>query len=256
LAESLPDAQAATTPAPAPRAPEAERIRRQFAEAWGEIGAAWGVAPSTATVQGYFLAHGGPLTEPEIRRALGMSHRAASAALAQCEEWGVIERAPNARRSGQRGPAAAAYRVVGDHWTWFRHVTRARKERETDPVLPVIDRCVAAASAASRPPGADPELRELAERLGTLREFVRLFDHGVDAVIAARPETTASLFAVIGDLDDATIARLLALVDGIPPDEAAQALRTVSRLPPDAVRRLVGLASQPALVRLLGAGLD
>jgi DNA-binding transcriptional regulator GbsR (MarR family) len=255
LVEPLPErnSQAADGPAPAS---EAERIRRQFAEAWGEIGAAWGVAPSTASVQGYFLAHGGPLTEPEIRRALGMSHRAASAALAQCEEWGVIERAPDARRSGQRGPAAAAYRAVGDHWTWFRDVTRARKERETDPVLPVIDRCVTAATAAAGGPGADPELTELAERLGALREFVRLFDHGLDAFIAARPETTASLFAVIGRLDDETLGRLLALAARIPTDDAADALRTLSRLSPDAVRRLAALAGQPTLARLLGVHTD
>ena len=50
--------------------PDTEEIIRAFARAWGEIGAAWGVAPSTATVQGYLLAHGGPLSEPEIRRAL------------------------------------------------------------------------------------------------------------------------------------------------------------------------------------------
>ena len=80
---------------------------RSFAQAWGEIGAAWGVAPSTATVQGYLLVSDGPLSEPEVRRALGMSHRAASLALAQCEEWGLIERADVPRRSGQRGPAGA-----------------------------------------------------------------------------------------------------------------------------------------------------
>ena len=86
----------------------AEELRRSFAVAWGAIGAAWGVAPSTATVQGYLLVSEGPLTEPEVRRALGMSHRAASMALAQCEEWGLIERAEGPRRSGQRGPAAVA----------------------------------------------------------------------------------------------------------------------------------------------------
>ena len=120
----------------------AEALRRSFAQAWGEIGAAWGVAPSTATVQGYLLVSDGPLSEPEVRRALGMSHRAASLALAQCEEWGLIERAEVPRRSGQRGPAATAWNVVDDHWEWFRRVARARKERETDPVLPVIERCV------------------------------------------------------------------------------------------------------------------
>jgi DNA-binding transcriptional regulator GbsR (MarR family) len=105
----------------------AEALRRSFAQAWGEIGAAWGVAPSTATVQGYLLVSDGPLSEPEVRRALGMSHRAASLALAQCEEWGLIERAEVPRRSGQRGPAATAWNVVDDHWEWFRRVARARK---------------------------------------------------------------------------------------------------------------------------------
>ena len=74
----------------------------------GAIGATRGVAPSTAAVQGYLLVSGGALSEPAERRALGMSHRAASLALAQCEEWGLIERADSARRSGQRGPAAVA----------------------------------------------------------------------------------------------------------------------------------------------------
>ena len=111
----------------------ADRIRRDFASAWGEIGAAWGIAPSTAAVQGYFLTHGGPLTEPEIRRALQLSHRAASLALAECEAWGFIERSAAPRRSGQRGPAAVAYVVVGDNWEWFRRVAAARQEREAGP---------------------------------------------------------------------------------------------------------------------------
>ena len=74
----------------APDTTQAEALRRSFAAAWGAIGAAWGVAPSTATVQGYLLVSEGPLSEPEVRRALGVSHRAASLALAQCEEWGLI----------------------------------------------------------------------------------------------------------------------------------------------------------------------
>ena len=141
----------------APLSP-AESLRRSFAAAWGEIGAAWGVAPSTATVQGYLLVSDGPRSEPEVRRALGMSHRAASLALSQCEEWGLIERAETARRSGQRGPAATAWAVVDDHWEWFRRVARARKERETDPVLPVIEA-----------PNEIEERREPIPELGELR---------------------------------------------------------------------------------------
>jgi DNA-binding transcriptional regulator GbsR (MarR family) len=223
-----------------------EEIRRSFARAWGEIGAAWGVAPSTATVQGYLLAHGGPLTEPEVRRALGLSHRAASLALAQCEEWGLIRRAATTRRSGQRGPAATAWEIVGDHWEWFRRVSAARLERETDPVLPVIERCVAEARAAG------DEGEELRERLTSLLEFVRRFDRGVDLFVRGEPDAIARVFAVLERLDDRTVHKLWALVGEVEPDELVTALGTLSKLPPSAVHRLVAVADSRPMRKLLG----
>jgi DNA-binding transcriptional regulator GbsR (MarR family) len=223
-----------------------EEIRRSFARAWGEIGAAWGVAPSTATVQGYLLVHGGPLTEPEVRRALGLSHRAASLALAQCQEWGLIRRAATTRRSGQRGPAATAWEIVGDHWEWFRRVSAARLERETDPVLPVIERCVAQARAAG------DEGEDLLLRLSRLLEFVQRFDRGVDLFVRGEPDAIARVFAVLERLDDRTVNRLWALVDEVEPDELVTALDTLAKLPPSAVHRLVAVADSRPMRKLLG----
>ena len=233
---------------------EAEQLRRSFAAAWGEIGAAWGVAPSTATVQGYLLVSDGPLSEPEVRRALGMSHRAASLALAQCEEWGLIERSEAPRRSGQRGPAAVAWTVVGDHWEWFRRVAAARKQRETDPVLPIIARCVEEArSAASRAAG-DPELTELGHRLSTLLDFVRRFDRGVEVFVLGDARAIEGLFAALDRLEPATVERLWTLLGELGPDEIAKALGALAKLPPSAARRLVSLSEQPVLQKLLGVG--
>ena len=229
-------------------ATDTEAIRRTFARAWGEIGASWGVAPSTATVQGYLLAHGGPLTEPELRHALGISHRAASLALAQCEEWGLIERAEGPRRSGHRGPAAVAWTMIGDHWEWFRRVAQARRIRETAPVVPVIERCVALAAAEP----ADPELADLRERLAGLLEFVRSFDRGVAMVVSGPPSSIERLFATIDHLDDATGQRLWNLVNELTTDEMTRALEALANLPPSATRRLIGLADQPVLRKLLG----
>ena len=233
---------------PVPASDASEEIRRSFARAWGEIGAAWGVAPSTATVQGYLLAHGGPLTEPEVRRALGMSHRAASVALQQCEEWGLVRRGDAPRRSGQRGPAAVAWVAVGDHWEWFRRVAAARRERETDPVLPVIERCVAEARAAG------PEAAELERRLGALLEFVRRFDRGVELFVRGDPRSIERLFLAMDGLQPETVDGLWDLVATLEPDEVTSALSALAKLPPSAVRRLVGLADQPVLLKLLGLG--
>jgi DNA-binding transcriptional regulator GbsR (MarR family) len=223
-----------------------EGIRRSFALAWGEIGAAWGVAPSTATVQGYLLAHGGPITEPEVRRALGMSHRAASVALQQCEEWGLVRRAGTPRRSGQRGPAAVAWEAVGDHWEWFRRVAAARRERETDPVLPVIERCVEQARAAG------PDAAELERRLGELLDFVRRFDRGVEIFVRGDPAAIERFFLALDRVQPETVDRLWALVGTLEPDEVSNALAALAKLPAPAVRRLIGLADQPVLKRLLG----
>jgi len=230
----------------------AEEIRQAFARAWGEIGAAWGVAPSTAAVQGYLLAHGGPLTEPEMRRALGISHRAASLALTQCEEWGLIRRADDPRRSGQRGPAAAAWVVVGDHWAWFRAVAATRKERETDPVRPVIERCATLAAEAAGRDGADAELADLRDRLAGLLDFVRQFDRGVELFVEGEPEAIARLFDGLGRLDEPTVRRLWLLIGELEAAELAAALEALAKLPLAAARRLIALADQPVLKRLLG----
>jgi hypothetical protein len=83
----------------------AEDIRLRLADAWGQMGAAWGVAPAIARVHAYLMTRMEPLTEREVREALGLSHRAASLALAEAEAWGLIERVAEPRRVGSRGPA-------------------------------------------------------------------------------------------------------------------------------------------------------
>ena len=235
-----------------PGASAAEELRRSFATAWGEIGAAWGVAPSTATVQGYLLVSDGPLAEPEVRRALGMSHRAASLALAQCEEWGLVERADSPRRTGQRGPAAVAWSAVGDHWEWFRRVAQARKQRETDPVLPVIERCVTQAREAAALAGAGAEIGVLGDRLSALLDFVQRFDRGVELFVRGDARAIERVFGALGEIDDETADRLWRLVGELRPDEMVRAVEALSTLTPSAARRLVALADQPVLRKLVG----
>ena len=114
------------------RSPEAEAIRLRLADAWGEMGAAWGVAPAIARVHAYLMSRRGPLTEREVREALGLSHRAASLALTEAEGWGLVERVPEPRRVGERGPAGTAYLAVTP-WRWLGRMTplSARPARAT-----------------------------------------------------------------------------------------------------------------------------
>jgi hypothetical protein len=160
-----------------------------------------------------------------------MSHRAASLALAQCEEWGLIERADSARRSGQRGPAAVAWTVVDDHWEWFRRVASARKERETDPVLPVIVRYTEQARAAVEH-DADPELARLGERLAALLDFVERFDRGGEIFVRGDARAIEGLFATLDRLEPETVDRLWRRVGDLGPDDLVRALEALAKLPP------------------------
>ena len=217
-------------------------VRREFAESWARVGAAWGVAPSTAAVQGYFLVHGGPLTETELRTALGMSHRAAFAALAECEAWGLVEPAPP-QRSGRRGPASRAWVVVGDPWEWFRRVATSRIDRETGPVLPLVEASLSRARATGDP--------ELVARLEALGAFADAFDRGAAALVSADARAIGHLMELLARLDQATVARLLASLAEVPGEELATAAGSVSRMRPAVLRRLLRLASQPGVARLL-----
>lgn len=223
---------------------DTEAIRRDFAAGWARVGAGWGIAPSTASVQGYMLLYGGPLTEAEVREALGLSHKAAFGALAECEAWGLIEPAPP-RRSGQRGPASRAWKVVGDDWEWFRRVAASRLELETEPVVPLVDACLERARAST---AQDPALTA---RLAALAGFAHDFDASMRGVVNANASAIGRLAGVLARLDDETAARLLGSLAEIPQDELVAAADKVAGMRPSVLRRLLRLAAQPGVARLL-----
>ena len=224
----------------------AEQIRIGFADAWGAMGAAWGIPPSVARVHGYILSHSRPLTEREIREALGLSHRAASLALIECEAWGLVERVADPLRIGRRGPGAVAYTKVGDHWVWFQRIAEQRKQRETDPILPTIEAAIAEAEAVAADAPAGSEVVQLHDWLAEFMGFVRLFDRAVGLVARAESSELARGFAVLARLDDATLDRLLRLFGSLPDDELAATLAAISRVSPSVARRVLRAAGAAA----------
>ena len=223
--------------------PTAEAIRVELATAWGEMGAAWGVTPAIARVQAYLMARQEPLTEREVREALGLSHRAASLALAEAESWGIVERVPEPRRVGRRGPAGTASLAVGDHWQWFGRVIAERKVREGDPIVAVLvakEREAAAALAAD--PG-DRELASLREWLSAFLVFVRLFDRAVGLVPQLEPRELERSLGLLGRIPDSTILRLFDLLGGLPDQDVIDLVEALSRLSPTAARRATKLMS-------------
>jgi len=223
--------------------PVAESIRLRLAEAWGEMGGAWGVAPAIARVHAYLMARQEPLTEREVREALGLSHRAASLALAEAETWGIVERVAATRRIGRRGPAGTAYRAVGDHWRWFGRVIAERKVREGDPVIATLERTAREATEAAAARPDDIDLKRLSEWLAAFLIFVRLFDRAVGLVPQLEPRELERGLQLLGRVPDATILRLFGLLGGLDDDDVLELVEAVGRLSPGATRRATKLMS-------------
>jgi DNA-binding transcriptional regulator GbsR (MarR family) len=221
----------------------AESIRLDLAEAWGEMGAAWGVTPAIARVQAYLMARQVPLTEREVREALGLSHRAASLALAEAESWGIVERVPEPRRVGRRGPAGAAYLAVGDHWQWFGRVIAERKVREGDPIVVVLEAKEREAAAALETRPDDSELSALRDWLSAFLVFVRLFDRAVGLVPQLDPRELERSLGLLGRIPDSTILRLFDVLGGLPDQDVIDLVEALSRLSPTAARRATRLMS-------------
>ncbi len=234
-------------PTPADRA---ETIRLQLADAWGEMGASWGVAPAIARVHAYLMAFGEPLTEREVREALGLSHRAASLALESAVGWGVVEEVAEPRRVGRRGPAGTAYLAVGDQFVWFSRVIAQRKALEGDPIVAVLERTLREADAASTADPADPELRRLRAWLETFLDFVRTFDRAIGLVPAVEPAELERILGLLARLPDETILRLVRLLADLPDDDVLSLVNGISRLSPAAARRATRLMS--GVVRTVG----
>jgi DNA-binding transcriptional regulator GbsR (MarR family) len=221
----------------------AESIRLDLAQAWGEMGAAWGVTPAIARVQAYLMARQEPLTEREVREALGLSHRAASLALAEAESWGIVERVPEPRRVGRRGPAGTAYLAVGDHWQWFGRVIAERKVREGDPIVVVLEEKAAEAATAAAAHPDDAELAALRDWLAAFLVFVRLFDRAVGLIPKIEPRELERALNLLGHVPDATILRLFDVLSGLPDDDILGLVEALSRLSPSAARRATKLMS-------------
>jgi DNA-binding transcriptional regulator GbsR (MarR family) len=235
-----------------PRSPEAETIRLRLADAWGEMGAAWGVAPAIARVHAYLMSRRAPLTEREVREALGLSHRAASLALTEAEAWGLVERVPEPRRIGRRGPAGTAYLAVNDPWRWFGRIVAQRKTKEGDPIVEVLEQTAADATLAASTHPDDVELAELRDWLAAFLAFVRLFDRAIGLVPQLQPRELERVLVLLDRVPDEDVLRLVRLLGSLPDADVLALVTSLSRLSPDAARRATKLMS--GVVRTVGRG--
>ena len=139
---------------------------RQLVEAWGAMGALWGVNRSVARVHALLMASEAPLPLEEIAEQLDMSKGNASMSLRDLRALGVV------RQVDVPGDRRDFYVTEPDVWTMFFRILKERKRREFDPALEAIHGLLEK-PAASGPVLA--RLKQMQELLTTMERVAERF---------------------------------------------------------------------------------
>ena len=157
----------------------------QFVLHWGDMGGQWGVNRSIAQIHAVLYLSERPLTADEIAAKLGIARSNVSNSIKDLLGWNLIRRVPvkNDRRDH--------YEAETDMWEMFLRIAAGRKEREIDPAIATLRKCV-------RDAESNPHVSALArERLVKLLEFVAMME-GFYTQMLAVPKPKLALLVRLG----------------------------------------------------------
>jgi DNA-binding transcriptional regulator GbsR (MarR family) len=163
-------------------APESPDTVHQFIEAWGAMGALWGINRSVARVHALLMATDTALSLDEIAERLQISKGNASMALRDLRGLGVV------RQVDVPGDRRDFYVTEPDVWTMFFRILKERKRREFDPALEAVRGLLA------RPPSSGV----VAGRLRQMSELLATAERVADRLLADPESSRAALTFVAG----------------------------------------------------------
>jgi DNA-binding transcriptional regulator GbsR (MarR family) len=141
-----------------------QESRARFIDAWGAMGAVWGINRSVARVHALLMASDGPVGLDEIAETLSISKGNVSMSLRELRAFGVVREAPSP------GDRRDFYVSEPDAWTMFFRILAERKKRELDPALAAV-RAALDDSDASGPAGG--RLAQVADLLSSMESAAR-----------------------------------------------------------------------------------
>ena len=139
---------------------------QQFVEAWGAMGALWGINRSVARVHALLMATEGHLSLEEISERLQISKGNASMSLRELRTFGVV------RQVEVPGDRRDFYVTEPDVWTMFFRIMKERKRREFDPALDAIHQLLEQPSAKGEVLG---RLKQMSDLLTTVESLANRF---------------------------------------------------------------------------------
>lgn len=150
---------------------------------WGDMGGQWGVNRSVAQIHALLFLSAKPMTAEDIADQLGLARSNVSTSIKELGGWKLVRRMP------VMGDRRDHFEAESDMFEMVRRIAAGRKEREIDPAMAALERCVVEAEGDTK---LDPVA---AHRLNEMLVFLRTVD-GWYAEIMTVP--TSKLMRLIG----------------------------------------------------------
>ncbi|MCG8384948.1 MAG: ArsR family transcriptional regulator [Cytophagales bacterium] len=141
--------------------------KEEFIQAWGTLGASWGVNKTMAQIFALLLITPGRLSVDDIMQELSISRGNASMNLRALMDWNLIEKA---YKKGERKEFFYSNRDV---WALCRIVAEERKNREIKPVMRVLQHVSQLEDTGS------PEAQEFKRVTKELTDVVNIVDQAL-----------------------------------------------------------------------------
>ncbi|MBX7127583.1 MAG: ArsR family transcriptional regulator [Cyclobacteriaceae bacterium] len=106
--------------------------KQRFIQAWGTLGATWGINKAMAQIHALLLLSVEPLSAEEIMKELKMSRGNVNMNLRALIDWGIV------RKENRVGERKEYFSTGKDVWELARQVSRERRRREIEPILQVL----------------------------------------------------------------------------------------------------------------------
>ena len=162
-----------------------QETQERFVEAWGTMGALWGINRSMARVHALLIATEPPLSLDSIAERLRISRGNASMCLRDLRSWGVV------RRLHLPGDRRDFYVTEPDVWAMLFRIVQERKRREFDPAREAVREALAAEGEEPAP--------AVAERLRDMADLLDTADHVLRRVLA-NPATSRAMLSFLAGL--------------------------------------------------------
>ena len=159
-----------------------DEIQDRFINEWGDLVTVWGLNKTMGQIHALLYITGQPLTADEIMERLNISRGNVSMNLRALMSWGVVH------RQHRKGDRKQYFVAEEDPWRWFKNVVRERRKREVEPIIEAFSDTLSLLPPSHPSPNgkaqpteaAGEDTQELRARLEQMRDFVQVFNRGIE----------------------------------------------------------------------------